>query len=535
MRKLYKRIYRYFAVKHPGIRREYGPYVKEHMEEHRNHPWKHRWMLIRLNWHYRVLGRKDTLYYDGTKHRKDAKLPYLEGPESEISKRRNPIHLARELISSYDVISFDIFDTLILRPFSKPADLFMLIGKRLNQAEFYRIRTDAEKRAREKAKLEKGSSEITIRDIYAIIQDRTGIPIEQGVQTEFEMELQYCFANPYMKRVFRLLQEHEKTIVIVSDMYLPHDMMSKLLENAGYTGYDKLYVSCDYGCSKRSKSLYQYVKRDYPYQKIVHIGDNRNSDIDSAQQIGLNTIYYKNCHEIGNPYRADGFSPLVGSAYAGIVNTHLHNGVHTYSPYYEYGFTYGGLYIFGFCNWMHQKAKEEGIEKILFLSRDGAIYQRVFNKFFGDVPNEYFLWSRIANTKYTLLKNREDFLKRMVQYRSKSIVASTVKALLRMLSLEMFIELLPKYNLKPETLVTPEVVQQLDRFFIENWELICKTYEPERQMVKDNLASKIGNAKKVAIVDVGWLGSGPMGLKYLIEEEYQWNCRVYWWQRGHHI
>lgn len=33
-----------------------------------------------------------------------------------------------DLLSQYDVVSFDIFDTLIFRPFSEPADLFYLLG-----------------------------------------------------------------------------------------------------------------------------------------------------------------------------------------------------------------------------------------------------------------------------------------------------------------------------------------------------------------------------------------------------------------------
>ena len=32
-------------------------------------------------------------------------------------------------IDSYDIISFDIFDTLLLRPYVKPTDLFLHIEK----------------------------------------------------------------------------------------------------------------------------------------------------------------------------------------------------------------------------------------------------------------------------------------------------------------------------------------------------------------------------------------------------------------------
>lgn len=529
LKKVKDKLYYYLAEKNWGVRREYGPYVESHQEEHAKTPWKHWWMLLQLNWHYRILRRKDTLYYAKPDRSSKRRLPYLEGAESAISGRRKEIYFVKDLLK-YDLVSFDIFDTLILRPFAKPADLFMIVGKRLGRSEFYRIRTDAEKRAREQAMISKGNREVTIYDIYDIIEERTGIPGKLGAQTEIEVELQYCFANPYMQRVYRLLQEHEKPIVITSDMYLPKEIMEQLLNKAGYTGYEQLYISCDYGCSKRTQSLYEYVKRDFPGKRIIHVGDNLTSDIQSAEKCGLATRHYKNVHEIGAPYRADGLSALVGSAYAGIVNTQLHNGTEVYSPYYEYGFLYGGLYVFGFCNWIQQKAKKERIDKILFLSRDGAIYQKVYRKYFGEVPDEYFLWSRIANMKYTLLKNKEDFLKRVVRYRANNVIKFSIGTLLDSFGLYAIKIYLPNYKLKSETLILPETVRAVERLFLDHWNEICQIFEPEKRALKDYIAQKIGSSEKVAIIDVGWIGSGPQGLKYLIEEEFDMECKVYCWQ-----
>ena len=515
-------LYYYFAQKNWGVAREYGPYKDSHLEEHRKAPWKDWILLIRLNWHCRILRRTDWLLSDGG----IKKLPYLDGPESSLSKRPKVTGLARRFLQ-YDVVSFDIFDTLVLRPVAAPTDLFMIVGKRLKQIEFQRIRTDAEKRAREAAFEKTGTYEVTIEDIYAIIEARTGIPKEKGIQCELQVELDYCFANPYMMRVYRMLQEQNKTIIITSDMYLPHDMMDQLLTKVGYTGYEKLYVSCDYGCNKRSGKLYQIVKNDYPGKRIIHVGDNPTSDMKSAETEGIDTYHYQNCHEIGNPYRADGMSVFTSSSYAGVVNTHLHNGEDVFSPYYEYGFTYGGLYVLGFCNWIHNRVKQEGIDKVLFLSRDGDIYQKVFNSLFDDVPNEYFLWSRIANIKYTAVKNREDFLKRIVYYRSLSPFKISVESLLDSLQLNAFMQYLSTYGLTGSELVTPESVNRIDSLFIDHWDDVCHAFEPEKRHIIEYVDRKLSGAKKVAIVDVGWMGSGPLGLKYLIEDELGYQCKVH--------
>lgn len=534
--KVKDKLYYYLVDKNWGVGPEYHRYVDTHQEEHINNRWKSWLLLLRLNWHYRVLRKTETLLKNNVISKNsnktvknNVKLPYLDGSESEAFKRRDAIHFAKDLLQ-YDVISFDIFDTLILRPFAKPVDIFMIVGKRLNKIEFTRIRVDAEKRAREMAMIKNGNTEVTIDDIYTIIEERTGIPKWKGIKTELETEMDYCFANPYIKRVYDLVKEQNKKIIIASDMYIPQEMMEKLLDKVGFDGYEKLYVSCDYNCSKRNGNLYQYILRDYPNTRIVHIGDNSISDVKSANEAGIETRYYKNCHEIGNQFRADGMSELVGSAYAGIVNTHLHNGNNTYSPYYEYGFIYGGLYILGFCNWMHKKAKAEGIDKILFLSRDGDIYQKVFNQMFDDVPNEYFLWSRIANTKYTVRKNREDFMRRCVYYRSLSTMKISIDSLLKSLDLYELEKFLPNYGLTADDLVIKENVKIIEQLFIDKWDVVCQLMDKEQRFIREYIKQKIGRAKNIAFVDVGWMGSGAMGLKYLIEDEFAMNCKVFCWQ-----
>ena len=55
-----------------------------------------------------------------------------------------------ELLSGYDVISFDLFDTLITRPFDTPQELFSLVGEQLGVADFKKKRIEAEIRARQK-------------------------------------------------------------------------------------------------------------------------------------------------------------------------------------------------------------------------------------------------------------------------------------------------------------------------------------------------------------------------------------------------
>lgn len=451
------------------------------------------------------------------------KLPYLDGSESKILNRPTALNFSRNIIE-YDVISFDVFDTLLLRPFIQPHHLFMIIGEKLNCVNFMSIRMKAEKEARSQAEVKKGHKQVTIYDIYEIIQLRTGIDKQYGVQLELQTELEFCFANPYMKDVFEILKSQNKKIIAISDMYLTKSMIVQLLDNSGFSGFSDVFVSCENNGSKGDKQLFKIVLQKLGKDiSLVHIGENYESDIKNAEDLGIATRYYNNVNETGNQYRADGMSELIGSTYSGIVNTHLHNGNKQYTPHYEYGFIYGGLYILGYCKWIYDYAKQNNIDKVLFLSRDGDIYHKVFNYLYTDMNNEYIYWSRIANSKYTIEKNRYDFLKRIVRHKEKV----TIKGLLESLELDVMVGLLSQYELKEDDFIHKGNVKLIQTLFIENWETVVKKITEDDVIVKEYFMNIIQESKKVAVVDVGWVGSGGTGIKYLIEQKWNLDCEVH--------
>lgn len=55
---------------------------------------------------------------------------------------------AKSEVLKYDVISFDIFDTLLLRPFIKPTDLFWYIETKYDIQGFCQARILAEVQSR---------------------------------------------------------------------------------------------------------------------------------------------------------------------------------------------------------------------------------------------------------------------------------------------------------------------------------------------------------------------------------------------------
>lgn len=526
LKKIKDWLYYYFAEKNWGVRREYGPYVDAHQEEHRKHRWKHWWLLVRLNWHYRVLRKKTKLCVNENycQNKSSSPLPYLDGSESKAFERNKSIHFAKKLLP-YDVISFDIFDTLILRPFATPKDLFLVVGERLNILNFYNIRTQAEEYVRKSKQISKKNREVNIYDIYSEIFNITGLDPDKGVFTELQTEIDFCFTNPYMQQVYKMMIEAGKEIVFTSDMYIPGELMKRILLACGYNTFNKLYISCDFECSKGTGGLYQVLKKDYPNQRIIHIGDNINNDINKAKERGVSALYYYNCHSVGNKFRAPNMSELVGSFYSGLINTYLHNGVKTFSQEYEYGFIYGGIYVLGFCNWIHSKVEKEKIEKVIFLSRDGEIYKKTYDLLFPNANTQYFYWSRIINLKATIENSRIDFLNRVVTSRANLETPSTIEDLLLSMGLEKLLEAFEKENIKKDYLLLPERVEKIKQVFLNNWNQVEKIYSFNKLYAQNYVMESVGDFNKVALVDVGWSGTNVLGIRSIINSCFS-RCQV---------
>lgn len=453
---------------------------------------------------------------------------YEKGAESSAKHRPLPIQFAKYL-SSFDLISFDIFDTLLFRPFSNPSDLFILVGERLDIMDFHQIRISAESKAREYNKMTRGNTEVTLYDIYQFIENETGIPAQEGAELEFSLEMELCYANPYMLTVFKLLKSLGKRLIVLSDMYLPRKKMTQLLEHCGYTGFEDVIVSCDYNCSKRNGELYNLLLDRYqsiPRQKIIHVGDNEVSDIRSANEKELSCSLYENVNKIGAKFRTTNMSYLVGSAYRGIVNAYLHNGTKKFSPYYEVGFVYAGIYVMGFCQWIYRYAKEHQLDKILFLAREGDIYQKVFQAMYPDFKTEYVLWSRVPVAKTIVRKNRHPYLLQLVHHKANAIYKSKLGTLFDRIGISPLKQYFNEYRLNESEYLLPSNEKVVYQLMTDHWDELCDCYQTDNQNIKDYLALKIADSKRAAVVDVGWSGNNVLQVKYLVEDVYQFDCEI---------
>lgn len=446
----------------------------------------------------------------------------IDKSESSIYKKSTEEFV--EDLKRFDVISFDIFDTLIFRPFSDPTDLFFLIGNELNYMDFRRIRIQVENDARWDKFRKEESFEVNLKDIWCRMERETGISYKEGMEVEQKYEMKYCYANPFMLEVFKRLRAAGKRIVITSDMYLSREFLEKLLKEKGYEGYEELFVSCEIGKCKGNGELFDYVREKIGIDlSYAHVGDNQNSDIKMAKSHGFHAHYYPNVNRDTFLYRPYDISVIIGGAYRGMVDNRMHCGLYSYSKFYEYGYIYGGLFVLGYCSFIHDYCKKNEIDKVLFLARDGAILQKVYQMLYPEEETEYVYWSRLAASKLTAGYYKYDYIRKFILHKVNQ--GYTIQKILKTMELESLLGSLPK-DLKRTDKLTDKNVDKLKAFLDKKWDKVLKCYEPQRQAAGIWYGKVVVGCKKVVAVDIGWAGSGAISLDCLFKKEWKLPCEV---------
>lgn len=311
---------------------------------------------------------------------------------------------AKSLIDKSKIVSFDIFDTLLIRPYATPTDVFKHMELTYKVSGFSEARIRAEGIARQLSWQE----EIGIEDIYKHINRR----FKDFLSKELFFEEMILHPNPQIKKLYEYAQGQQKKIVITSDMYLPKDFLDNILKKNGYERYEYLYVSSEIKKTKLTGNLYKFILNELKAkpEDVLHIGDNKYSDYEVPKSIGINAFLIEKPIEIlfKEEPRSFGFY----TSHRDSLNSSILLGVLSYGLCIEernnywksFGFKYAGPVAYAFMNWLRQALKKDEISQVLFVARDGYTLQQVFNKLTEseNFNTEYIYASRIVDALVNL-------------------------------------------------------------------------------------------------------------------------------------
>lgn len=201
-------------------------------------------------------------------------------------------------LSSFDIISFDIFDTLLRRDYSCNDYAKFVLGKKLvdegivdDPTHFVSLRNDAEAKIRKKMNFK---GDLTIYEVYDELSkmiDLGSYSSEILADEEFINDYNMISEKDEMISLYYKLLENNKKLFITTDTYYTEEQIIKLLKKVGiYKGY-QLFVSSKTGLRKDNGTIWEhFVSRiKIKPNKFIHIGDNIVSDCQIPGDYGLRT------------------------------------------------------------------------------------------------------------------------------------------------------------------------------------------------------------------------------------------------------
>lgn len=420
----------------------------------------------------------------------------------------------KQKIGRAEIVSFDVFDSLLFRKVSDPKDVFNIVGHKLGVINYKSKRVFAEQVARKKSE----SGEITLLQICKVVEDLYGIDASLAYSLELRTEKEVCVANQFYVDLFKAGVLRGKRLIAVSDMYLPSEFIRELLAASGFY-IDEIFVSCECNCSKADGRLWKKIRGKFSMKKLVHIGDDCLADMKMCGKAGIDFFGIPNLSWLYQYYRECGIESSVMSLYGAQVNK-LHTIQNGRSIFYEFGYIYGGILTYGFCRWLDQLALQNSYDLILFTARDSKVFFDVYARYFGQTKCKYLYISRFAALKISFEKNFDLYFDIMFRSKFKKEYKLTVGKTLRQAELEDLIVYLKEYNLDEKSKLDATTKERLFDFLLDNRFRIAQLYKKDRKAFSEYIDPMVKEAKKICVVDLGWRGTVYSLLADYFKERY---------------
>ena len=344
----------------------------------------------------------------------------------------------KDKVDKADIVSFDIFDTLIMRKIFSPEDVFRLLGEKV-RAELNidcgidSIRSQAAAQCCPHA---------TISEIYQQIKKTTNLTdknIMDIMQLEKDTDIDLCIARRDMVDLYEYCISAGKEVYLISDMYYTLSDIKRILDKCGVTQPDDehIWISCEKKSDKISGSIWKHysevVCEANKDASCLHIGDNKIGDVQNPAKYGIDSYYIMSAKDMLTNSSISELASYVNtvsdSICFGLVTSKLFNspfalcstsGKVSFDDSEVYGYCVYGPLLEKFLIWLYYNSRKDGIEKLLFFARDGYLLEKDY-KIVSELLNDGYKqdWCYLPISRRLIymatLENEEDF-KRVVAF-----------------------------------------------------------------------------------------------------------------------
>lgn len=496
-------------------------------------------------------------------HLNEFKYLIIQDKENQIFNYRSRRNIHQYFVASFEtglrngspaaeVISFDIFDTLLIRPFANPDFVFDYMEKSVQKEfgveNFRKIRKLSENVARE---VKQFKNDVTLSEIYSIFAEEAKIDAntaKQLLDLEVSTETSILEQRKDVVKVARDIKRSGKRLIIVTDTYFEKNHIEHILSSKGIDFYDAIFISSEIGMRKDRGDLWDYVlDREYvEKERLLHVGDNEQSDIQVLldrgfmhpihvmkpsilfRQIPLGKILYNSLKPYNSWEQSVLFGMISNFYCSDPYPKELFESDSPLKDPYAFGYIVFGPIAFSYLSWLIKVSKKDGVEQLKFLSREGYLLQRAFEAIANHpsikdrnltLPKaEYFLCSRRAvlfaslktvnDISLLLERHYQGTLREFLEKRLNVSDMASIKSRLGTEALEKNIHLPGDYNY---------IYDSIFKVF----DILSSQAEKERIAILQYCNEQgIAGSEKVGLVDVGYLGSIQKGLSHLLGRSF---------------
>ncbi len=319
----------------------------------------------------------------------------------------------------YDLLSVDLFDTLLWRAVPAPRDVFYLVGSELlergwvhdssSPSSFVKERAGAETRARQR----KRSGEVNLAEIYAEFPRGylRGTTPSAVAALEFEIERRIVRVDAGMHAVVERARRRGLAIAFVSDTYFTTPQIAALAP----VGADYILLSNEQNRSK-AQGLHQLLLNTSGIEpgRVLHVGNDYQADIDGPGVLGIERYWYRQWPEcyaelpgLELPAVLSRREALLRCGDAGLTALRTRVLHTTADPYERWGAAILGPIVSGFCDWVAARCGALDISLALCLMREGRIFKRVLDLQNSGLKTGEFYVSRFIARKAAIFDGTE--------------------------------------------------------------------------------------------------------------------------------
>ncbi len=306
-----------------------------------------------------------------------------------------------QCIEPLQVISFDIFDTVLEREVDPPDHVKLLAARRLSDhlATAYsrnitsttilglRHRIEGslrQRRVNEGLDHEYLFSDLADRLAIDLLGRRDHTLAGAIVAEELRAETAVLYPKPGITKLLTWIKGQGKRVIAVSDMYLDREHLQAILADKGLAVYfDAIYVSSETGKGKYSGRLFRHVleAEGITPHAMVHVGDNHHSDHASPTAMGIRAVHLDDTKSNRRRLLLRGYAWLTAKNpyWRGRHLLQLIRTPPRQDFFYDFGFSFLGPVYSAFILGVIEKARAHAIPRLFFLAREGHLFLRIFH------------------------------------------------------------------------------------------------------------------------------------------------------------